>query len=85
MSLTLDNRRTAGVALEGVTRVLGGKRVLDGLDLRVRAGAGSGSSGGAAPASRRCSALVAGLDEPDAGVVSVCGETSPPAVSRAAR
>ncbi len=49
---------------------------------RAQPRAGSGSSGEAARASRRCSALVAGLDEPDAGTVSVFGE---PASRRPAR
>ena len=58
-------------------RVLGGKRVLDGVDLRVPApGRGSGSSAEAAPGKSTLLSLVAGLDEPDAGTISVGGETS---------
>jgi NitT/TauT family transport system ATP-binding protein len=72
----------AGVALEGVTRVLGGKRVLDGLDLWVRARGRLGIVGRSGAGKSTLLSLVAGLDEQDAGVVSVCGE--PSAASRLA-
>ena len=38
MSLTLANRSTDTIALQGVTRVLGGKRVLDQLQLEIASG-----------------------------------------------
>ena len=60
----------AGVALDGVVRVLGGKRVLDGVDLHVpRRTSGSGSSAAAAPASPRCSRSSPGWTSPTRGVV----------------
>ena len=76
MSLSLDNRSNAGVALEGVTCVLGGKRVLDGLDLRVAPQSRLGIVGRSGAGKSTLLGLVAGLDEADDGTVSVFGETS---------
>src|SRR5712692_6444616 len=67
---------TAGVALAGVARVLGGKRVLDGIDVRVPAHGRLGIVGRSGVGKSTLLSLVAGLDEPNAGIVSVCGQTS---------
>jgi ABC-type nitrate/sulfonate/bicarbonate transport system ATPase subunit len=67
---------TAGVALAGVVRVLGGKRVLDGIDVHVPARGRLGIVGRSGVGKSTLLSLVAGLDEPDAGTVSVCGRTS---------
>jgi ABC-type nitrate/sulfonate/bicarbonate transport system ATPase subunit len=65
-----------GIALDGVVRVLGGKRVLDGLDLRVAPHERLGLVGRSGSGKTTLLSLVAGLDEPDAGVVSVAGATA---------
>ena len=64
-----------GVAVEGVVRVLGGRRVLDGLELCVPAGGRVGIVGRSGAGKSTLLSLVAGLDEPDAGTLSVDGET----------
>jgi ABC-type nitrate/sulfonate/bicarbonate transport system ATPase subunit len=66
-----------GVVAGGVVRVLGGKRVLDGLDLHVPARGRVGIVGRSGAGKSTLLSLVAGLDKPDAGAVSVGGETSP--------
>src|SRR5712691_10678639 len=66
----------AGVALEGVVRLLGGKRVLDGIDLRVPVRGRLGIVGRSGVGKSTLLSLVAGLDEPDAGTVAVCGQTA---------
>ena len=76
MSLDLDNRSSAGIALEGVTRVLGGKRVLDSLDLRVAPRERLGIVGRSGAGKSTLLGLVAGLDEPDDGLLAVFGDTS---------
>jgi NitT/TauT family transport system ATP-binding protein len=73
----------AAVALEGVVRVLGGKPVLGGIDLLVPAHARLGIVGRSGAGKSTLLSLVAGLDEPDAGVVSVGGATA--AAARLAR
>jgi NitT/TauT family transport system ATP-binding protein len=70
----------AGVALEGVVRVLGGKRVLDGVDLRVPGQGRLGVVGRSGAGKSTLLSLVAGLDDPDAGTVSVGGKA--PAAAR---
>jgi ABC-type nitrate/sulfonate/bicarbonate transport system ATPase subunit len=65
-----------GIAGAGVVRVLGGRRVLDGLDLDVPGGGRVGIVGRSGAGKSTLLSLVAGLDEPDAGVVSVAGETA---------
>lgn len=66
----------AGVALAGVVRVLGGKRVLDGIDLRVPTQGRLGIVGRSGVGKSTLLSLVAGLDEPDAGTVTVCGQAA---------
>jgi NitT/TauT family transport system ATP-binding protein len=66
----------AGVALSGVTRVLGGKPVLDRIELRVPARERLGIVGRSGSGKSTLLSLVAGLDEQDAGVVSVSGKSS---------
>jgi ABC-type nitrate/sulfonate/bicarbonate transport system ATPase subunit len=75
MSQTLANRSNEGVALEGVTRVLGGKRVLDGLDLRVAPQGRLGIVGRSGAGKSTLLSLVAGLDQPDDGAVAVFGDS----------
>ncbi|MBA3717697.1 MAG: ATP-binding cassette domain-containing protein [Actinobacteria bacterium] len=72
-----------GVSLAGVVRVLGGKPVLDGVDLEIGPHERLGIVGRSGTGKSTLLALVAGLDEPDRGVVSVCGETT--ATGRLAR
>ncbi len=67
-----------GVSLDAVTRVLGGRRVLDALDLRVPAHGRLGIVGRSGSGKSTLLALVAGLDQPDAGTISVAGATSGP-------
>jgi NitT/TauT family transport system ATP-binding protein len=56
-------------------RVLGGKRVLDGLELDVPALGRVGIVGRSGAGKSTLLSLVAGLDEPDAGTVDVAGAT----------
>ena len=63
----------AGVDLAGVTRVLGGRRVLDGVDLHVPPRGRLGIVGRSGAGKSTLLSLIAGLDEPDAGVVTVAG------------
>jgi NitT/TauT family transport system ATP-binding protein len=65
------------VVASGVVRVLGGKRVLDGVDLHVPATGRVGIVGRSGAGKSTLLSLVAGLDEPDAGEISVGGETLP--------
>jgi ABC-type nitrate/sulfonate/bicarbonate transport system ATPase subunit len=64
---------SAGVVLDGVVRVLGGKRVLDGIEVRVDRGARVGIVGRSGAGKSTLLSLVAGLDDPDVGTVSVGG------------
>jgi NitT/TauT family transport system ATP-binding protein len=61
-----------------VVRVLGGRPVLDGLELHVPAGGRLGIVGRSGSGKSTLLSLVAGLDEQDAGVVLVGGERSAP-------
>jgi ABC-type nitrate/sulfonate/bicarbonate transport system ATPase subunit len=64
----------AAVVLDSVVRVLGGKRVLDGVDLRVPVHARLGIVGRSGSGKSTLLSLVAGLDDPDSGTVTVGGE-----------
>jgi ABC-type nitrate/sulfonate/bicarbonate transport system ATPase subunit len=66
----------AGVALAGVVRVLGGKRVLDGIDIDVPSHGRVGIVGRSGVGKSTLLSLVAGLDEPDSGTVAVGGRTT---------
>lgn len=72
-----------GVELDAVVRVLGGRRVLDGLTLRVGPRERVGIVGRSGVGKSTLLSLVAGLEEPDGGVVTVGGAT--PAAARLAR
>jgi ABC-type nitrate/sulfonate/bicarbonate transport system ATPase subunit len=65
------------VVAGGLVRVLGGRRVLDRVDLHVPTGGRVGIVGRSGAGKSTLLSLVAGLDEPDDGAVSVGGETSP--------
>jgi ABC-type nitrate/sulfonate/bicarbonate transport system ATPase subunit len=66
-----------GVVFDGVVRILGGRRVIDGLSLRVDQHERVGIVGRSGIGKSTLLSLVAGLEEPDGGVVSVNGETAP--------
>jgi NitT/TauT family transport system ATP-binding protein len=66
-----------GVVARGVVRVLGGRRVLDAVDLHVPARGRVGIVGRSGAGKSTLLSLVAGLDDPDAGAISVDGEMSP--------
>ena len=72
-----------GVVADGVVRALGGKRILDGLDVVVPARGRVGIVGRSGAGKSTLLSLVAGLDEPDAGEISVGGSTA--AAERLAR
>jgi NitT/TauT family transport system ATP-binding protein len=60
-----------GIAVEGVVRVLGGRRVLDGVELRVPEHGRVGIVGRSGSGKSTLLSLIAGLDRPDAGTISV--------------
>jgi NitT/TauT family transport system ATP-binding protein len=66
-----------GIALRAVSRILGGKTVLDGLDLAVPRHRRLGIVGRSGVGKSTLLGLVAGLDSPDSGTISVYGETAP--------
>ena len=69
---------TGGISLTGVVRILGGKSVLDGVDLDVAPNERLGIVGRSGTGKSTLLSLVAGLGEPDRGVVRVAGrETAP--------
>lgn len=68
-----------GVALAGVVRAFGERRVLDGIDLCVPARGRLGILGRSGVGKSTLLSLVAGLEEADAGTVKVCGDTAPAA------
>jgi ABC-type nitrate/sulfonate/bicarbonate transport system ATPase subunit len=63
----------AGVVLEGVCRVLGGRAVLDGVDLELPLHGRLGIVGRSGSGKTTLLSVVAGLDSPDAGIVEVEG------------
>jgi ABC-type nitrate/sulfonate/bicarbonate transport system ATPase subunit len=67
----LQTAQRAGVAVAGVTRILGGRRVLDGLSLTVPEHGRVGIVGRSGAGKSTLLSLVAGLDAPDAGSISV--------------
>jgi NitT/TauT family transport system ATP-binding protein len=77
-----ESATAAGVAVSGLVRVLGGRRVLDLLELRVPAEGRLGIVGRSGVGKSTLLSIVAGLREQDDGVVSVCGRT--PAAERLA-
>ena len=66
---------TGGISLTGVVRILGGKSVLDGVDLDVAPNERLGLVGRSGTGKSTLLSLVAGLDEPDSGLIAVAGET----------
>jgi NitT/TauT family transport system ATP-binding protein len=63
----------ADIALEGVVRVLGGKRVLDAVTFEVPARGRAGIVGRSGAGKSTLLSLVSGLAEPDAGTISIGG------------
>jgi len=66
----------SAVRLEDLVCLRGGRRVLDGLNLAVAHGGRVGIVGRSGVGKSTLLSLVAGLDEPDTGVVEVSGATS---------
>jgi ABC-type nitrate/sulfonate/bicarbonate transport system ATPase subunit len=80
VSLSLVDSRVAGgagVAADRVVRVFDGRRVLDGVHLDVPARGRVGIVGRSAAGKSTLLSLVAGLDEPDAGEISIGGAVAP--------
>jgi ABC-type nitrate/sulfonate/bicarbonate transport system ATPase subunit len=69
---------TGGISLAGVARILGGKAVLDGVDLDVAPHERLGIVGRSGTGKSTLLSLVAGLDEPDRGAVRVAGQAAAP-------
>jgi ABC-type nitrate/sulfonate/bicarbonate transport system ATPase subunit len=65
-----------GVVARGVIRALGGKRVIDAVDLDVSALGRVGIVGRSGAGKSTLLSLVAGLDDPEAGEISVGGATA---------
>lgn len=63
-----------GLVATGLARTLGGRRVLDGVDLAVPPGEVVGLLGPNGAGKTTCFRLIAGLDRPDAGTVSLDGK-----------
>jgi ABC-type nitrate/sulfonate/bicarbonate transport system ATPase subunit len=66
------------VAADGIVRTLGGKRVLDAVDLHVPVAGRVGIVGRSGAGKSTLLSLVGGLDEPDAGTLAVGGATAAP-------
>ena len=60
-----------GVRVEGLVRVLGGARVLDGVDLQLPGKGRVGVVGRSGAGKSTLLSLVAGLDDPDGGTIAV--------------
>ncbi len=71
--MQVATQRESGVVVDGVRRVLGGRVVLDGLDLVVPLHGRLGIVGRSGSGKSTLLGLVAGLDAADAGVISVTG------------
>jgi ABC-type nitrate/sulfonate/bicarbonate transport system ATPase subunit len=82
-AVAIEATPRAGVVLDGVTRILGGRPVLDGLALEVPLHGRVGIVGRSGAGKSTLLSVVAGLDEQDAGLVSVAGATT--AAGRLAR
>jgi NitT/TauT family transport system ATP-binding protein len=67
------------VDVHGLLRVLGGKQVLAGVDLHIGVGERVGIVGRSGAGKSTLLSLIAGLDQPDSGSVSVGGEQAPAA------
>src|SRR2546423_15529424 len=65
-----------GISLAGVGRTLGGKPVLEGIELEIAPHERLGIVGRSGVGKSTLLSLVAGLDEPDRGTVAVRGETT---------
>jgi ABC-type nitrate/sulfonate/bicarbonate transport system ATPase subunit len=64
------------VSADGVVRVLGGRRVLDGIELHVPVAGRVGIVGRSGAGKSTLLSLVAGLADPDAGTIAVGGSSS---------
>ncbi len=74
MHTVLEPKAVArGVKALEVVRVLGGRRVLDGVGLDIQAGGRVGIVGRSGGGKSTLLSLVAGLDEPDSGTIDVAG------------
>jgi len=65
-----------GVTADGAVRILGGRRVLDRVDLRLPAQSRVGIVGRSGAGKSTLFSLVAGLDQPDAGTIAVGDRTT---------
>jgi NitT/TauT family transport system ATP-binding protein len=71
--MQVATEQRSGVVVDGVRRVLGGRAVLDGLDLAVPLHGRVGIVGRSGSGKSTLLGLVAGLDAADAGTISVVG------------
>jgi NitT/TauT family transport system ATP-binding protein len=74
---------SVGVRADGVVRVLGGRRVLNRVDLHLPAQGRVGIVGRSGAGKSTLLSLIAGLDEPDAGTIAV-GDTTLDRLARCA-
>jgi ABC-type nitrate/sulfonate/bicarbonate transport system ATPase subunit len=72
-TLEVETATRLGVSLEGVTRVLGGRRVLDAVNLHVPEHGRIGIVGRSGSGKSTLLGLVGGLADPDAGTIAVGG------------